>query len=216
MWATSSGSTVSPAGFRCLTASPRWAVFQRRLASGTRRETGPRLGALRPGRSDGKDVLQYPRHLRRVRSRSHPHAHPRRYGNRPRQGGNCAASSPNCPTDSSGNYAACMPRASIPSAISPNSSPSQDQPSIAHSTGTFPLSVRSCPLPESTRSSAIRRHCSTCSRVGAGMAAQCASRWPWPAPAPAGFRPWCVVRPPFELRRRLIPYDTPEPALRRR
>ena len=65
--------------------------------------------------------------------------------------GNCAASSPNCPTDSSGNSAACMPPASIPSAISPSSSPSQDQPSIAHSTGAFPLSVRSCPLPESTR-----------------------------------------------------------------
>ena len=68
-----------------------------------------------------------------------------------RVGGNCAASSPNCPTDSSGNSAACMPRASIPSAISPSSYPSQDQPSIVHSTGTFPLSVRSCPLPESTR-----------------------------------------------------------------
>ena len=50
------------------------------------------------------------------------------------------------PIDSSGNSAACMPPASIPSAISPNSSPSQDQPSIAHSTGAFPLSVRSCPL----------------------------------------------------------------------
>ena len=60
--------------------------------------------------------------------------------------GNCAASSPNSPTDSSGNSAACMPRASIPSAISPRSSPSQDQPSIVHSTGSFPLSVRSCPL----------------------------------------------------------------------
>ena len=69
----------------------------------------------------------------------------------PAPGGNCAASSPNCPTDSSGNSTACMPPASIPSAISPNSSPSQDQPSIAHSTGAFPLSVRSCPLPESTR-----------------------------------------------------------------
>ena len=69
----------------------------------------------------------------------------------PARGGNCAASSPNCPTDSSGNSAACMPPASIPSAISPSSSPSQDQPSIAHSTGAFPLSVRSCPLPESTR-----------------------------------------------------------------
>ena len=55
------------------------------------------------------------------------------------------------PTASSGNSAACMPPASIPSAISPNSAPSQDQPSIAHSTGAFPLSVRSCPLPESTR-----------------------------------------------------------------
>ena len=65
--------------------------------------------------------------------------------------GNCAVSGPNSPTDSSGNSAACMPRVNIPSAISPSSSPSQDQPSIAHSTGAFPLSVRSCPLPESTR-----------------------------------------------------------------
>ena len=56
---------------------------------------------------------------------------------------------------SSGNSAACMPRASIPSAISPSSSPSQDQPSIAPSTGAFPLSVRSCPLPESTRNNAL-------------------------------------------------------------
>ena len=39
-----------------------------------------------------------------------------------------------------------MPPASVPSAISPSSSPSQDQPSIAHSTGAFPLSVRSLPL----------------------------------------------------------------------
>ena len=31
--------------------------------------------------------------------------------------GNCAESIPNSPTDSSGNSAACMPRASIPSAI---------------------------------------------------------------------------------------------------
>ena len=65
--------------------------------------------------------------------------------------GNCAASSLNCPTDSSGNSAACTPPTSIPSAISPSSSPSQDQPSIAHSTGASPLSVRFCPLPESTR-----------------------------------------------------------------
>ena len=41
-------------------------------------------GALRPGRSHGQAVLQYPRHLRRVRSRSHPHAHPRGHGHRPR------------------------------------------------------------------------------------------------------------------------------------
>ena len=66
-------------------------------------------------------------------------------------GGSCAASSPNCPTDSSGNSAACTPPASIPSAISPSSSLYQDQPSIAHSTGASPLSVRFCPLPESTR-----------------------------------------------------------------
>ena len=66
---------------------------------------------------------------------------------------NCAASSPNCPTVSSGNSAACTPPASIPSAISPKSSPSQDQPSIAHSTDPIPLSVRFCPLPESTRGS---------------------------------------------------------------
>ena len=58
----------------------------RRSASGTGRETGPRTGALRPGRSHGKAVLQYPRHLRRVRSRPHPHAHPRGYGHRPHQG----------------------------------------------------------------------------------------------------------------------------------
>ena len=58
----------------------------RRSASGTRHETGPRPGALRPGRSHGQAVLQYPRHLRRVRSRSHPHAHPREHGHRPRQG----------------------------------------------------------------------------------------------------------------------------------
>ena len=86
MWARSSGSTVRPACFRCLAASPIWAVFQRRSASGTKRETGPRPGALRPGRSDGKDVLQYPRHFHRIRSRSHPHSHPLGHGHRPRQG----------------------------------------------------------------------------------------------------------------------------------
>ena len=48
---------------------------------------------------------------------------------------------PNCPTDSSGNSAACMPPASIPSAVSPSSSPSQGQPSIALSTGAILLSV---------------------------------------------------------------------------
>ena len=68
----------------------------------------------------------------------------------PAPGENCAASSPNCPTDSSGNSAACTPRASIPSARSLKSSQSQDQPSIALSTAALPLSVRSCPLPEST------------------------------------------------------------------
>ena len=102
MWARSSGSTVSPACFRCLNASPRWAVFQRRSASGTRRETGPRPGALRPGRSDGKDVPQHPRHLRRVRSRSHPHAAPARVWPSPALGGNCAASNANCPQTAAG------------------------------------------------------------------------------------------------------------------
>ena len=67
----------------------------------------------------------------------------------------CAAT--RCPTNSSGNSAACMPWASIPSAISPSSSPSQDQPSIAHSIGAIPLSVLSCPLPESTRGGSLQR-----------------------------------------------------------
>ena len=49
-----------------------------------------------------------------------------------------------------GNSAACTPPASTPSAISPSYSPSQDQPSIAHSSGATPLGVRFCPLPEST------------------------------------------------------------------
>ena len=52
--------------------------------------------------------------------------------------GNCAASSPNCPTVSSGNSAACTSPASIPSAISPRSSLSQDQLSTAHSTDATP------------------------------------------------------------------------------
>ena len=78
--------------------------------------------------------------------------------------GNCAASSPNSPTDSSGNSAACMPRASIPSAISPSSSPSQDQTSTTNSTGAISLSVRSSPLPESTRACASTRACGRGSR----------------------------------------------------
>ena len=49
-----------------------------------------------------------------------------------------------------GNTAACMPRMSIPSTNSPRSPQSQDQPSIAHSTGSIPFSLRSCTLPEST------------------------------------------------------------------
>ena len=56
------------------------------------------------------------------------------------------ASSPNCPSGSSGNSAACMPRARLPSAIWPSSYQSQDQPSIAYSIGVIPLSIRSCPL----------------------------------------------------------------------
>ena len=56
--------------------------------------------------------------------------------------GICAASGPNWPTVSSGNSAACMPPASIPSTISP---PSQDQPSIAHSTDPCPLAYDCVP-----------------------------------------------------------------------
>ena len=41
----------------------------------------------------------------------------------PTPAGSCAASISNSPADSSGNSAACMPPASIPSAISPSSSP---------------------------------------------------------------------------------------------
>ena len=62
----------------------------------------------------------------------------------PEPGANCAASNPNCPADSRRNSAACTPRASIPSTISPNSSPSQDQPSIAHSTGVVSGGVKVC------------------------------------------------------------------------
>ena len=73
---------------------------------------------------------------------------------------------PKLSTDSSGNSAACMPRASIPPAISPSFSPSQDQPSIEHSTGTFPLSVRTSPLPESTRPGGGRQRRLGCGRGG--------------------------------------------------
>ena len=54
------------------------------------RERGVKLALGRalydPDDPMAKAVLQYPRHLRRVRSRSHPHAHPRGHGYRPRQG----------------------------------------------------------------------------------------------------------------------------------
>ena len=66
---------------------------------------------------------------------------------------NCTARSPNCPLDSSEDSAACMPQAHLRSAFSPGSSQSQCQPSIAHSIGVIPLSVRFCPLTESTRGS---------------------------------------------------------------
>ena len=65
-----------------------------------------------------------------------------------RVGGNCAASRPNCPTDSDGNSAACMPPASISSATPLNSLPSQDQASIACSPAHLPLAYDPV-LPES-------------------------------------------------------------------
>ena len=74
---------------------------------------------------------------------------PARAWTSPTPRGNCTANSPNSPTGSSGNSAANTPPASIPSAISPNPSPSQGQPPVARSTVSSPLSVRSCPLPES-------------------------------------------------------------------
>lgn len=84
-------------------------------------------------------------HFRHDRNphRIHPLFHRPAGSGRPRPGGNCAASSPNFPTDSIGNSATGAPPASIPSATSPSSAPSQDQPSISHSTTAFPLSVRS-------------------------------------------------------------------------
>ena len=63
----------------------------------------------------------------------------------PASGRNCTASSPNCPSDSSGDSAACMPRARLPSAISPSPSQSQGQPSIAHSIGVIPLAYDPAP-----------------------------------------------------------------------
>ena len=82
MTATLIGYARHPTDRQVPSGCPR----HRRSASGTRRETGPRPDALRPGRSHGQDVLQYPRHLRGVRGRSHPDAHPRGHGHRPRQG----------------------------------------------------------------------------------------------------------------------------------
>ena len=106
--------------------------------------TRPGLDLARAAVREG-DALAVPKLDRLARSVPDAHAIARAKGK-------CAASSRNCPSDSSGNSAAYVSPANIPSAISPNSSPSQDQPSIAHSTAAFPLSVRLCPLLESTRS----------------------------------------------------------------
>lgn len=62
-----------------------------------------------------------------------------------RVGGNCAASSPNCPTDSGGNSAACTLPASISSATPLNSLPPQDQASIACSPAPLPLAYDPVP-----------------------------------------------------------------------
>ena len=107
MCLSTSGPTVSPARFRCLTPSPS----SKRISS-----------------------LCSP-------ARAWPSPAPRE---------NCEARSPNCRKDSSGNSAACTPRAGITSARSLRFSPSQDQPSVALSTAAFPLGVLFCPLPEST------------------------------------------------------------------
>ena len=111
-----------------------------------------------PGARDGEDRGKNGRTGRRVSSSPSPRARPSsdacapaRAWSSPASRRHCAASSPNCPTVSSGNSATCTPPASIPSAISPSSSPYQDQPSIARSTDAITLSVLSCPLPESIR-----------------------------------------------------------------
>ena len=124
----------------------------RRSASGTRRDTGSRTGALRPGRFHGKDVLQHSRHLRRVRSRSHPHAHPRGHGHRPRQGEIARQAAQTVrPTAAGTPPDAChrrvfhqRSRRAVLRLKTTRLSHTQPAP--------FPLSVRSCPLPESTRS----------------------------------------------------------------
>ena len=60
------------------------AIADRLRERGVKLALGPAL--YDPGDPMGGDVLQYPRYLRRVRSRSHPHAHPRGHRHRPHQG----------------------------------------------------------------------------------------------------------------------------------
>ena len=123
---------------------PSWMPAPSPIGFGNGGETGPRPDALRP--SDSMEICSSISSPHSPRSKPISSAcAPARAWPSPTPGGNCAASSPSCPTDSGGDSAALMPRVSIPSAISPSSSPSQDQPSFAHSTGSFPLSVRSCP-----------------------------------------------------------------------
>src|SRR5664279_3282346 len=54
----------------------------RRRPRRTRDQTVAGRADLRPDRPDGQDVLQHPGHLRRVRGRPAPDAHPRRHGRR--------------------------------------------------------------------------------------------------------------------------------------
>ena len=104
----------------------------RRRPRRPRHQTVPRRADLRPHRPHGQDVLQHPRHLRRIRSRPTQAAHSRRHGRRPRERPASRADNPRCPSSSRKNFAACTAPATTPSPTSPNCSRSPDRPCIAH------------------------------------------------------------------------------------
>ena len=88
-----------------------------------RHQALPRRAGLRPHRPHGQDVLQHPRHLRRIRSRPAPDAHPRRHGRGQGERANFAASDPSSHPSNSANSSAWPAPASTPSPTSRNCSP---------------------------------------------------------------------------------------------